>query len=167
MSARRIEAVADSSTFIALDLGGLIEKTVLLFSPIHLPVQVRWELRRKRSRRNRLRQLAGVVRSCHRYDLAASRLLVKAARSLQGRDWGEAEAIQQAVELGAILLADDAWARSIAARMGLRCMGTIGILDRLIEMRIIKLEDARLAVSRMMEGGIRLPEDELRSRALL
>lgn len=167
MSARRIEAVADSSTFIALDLGELVEKTALLFSRIHLPVQVRRELRRRRSGRTRLKQLSGLLRSCHRYDLAASRLLVKAGRSLQGRDWGEAEAIQQAVELGAILLADDAWARTIASRMGLRCMGTIGVLDRLIEMRIIDLEDARLAVSRMIGGGIHLPEDELRSRALL
>lgn len=159
-----MEAVADSSTFIALDAGGLIEKTVLLFSPIHLPVQVRRELRTKRARRPRLKQLAGVVRPCREYDLAASRLLVKPGRSLQGRDWGETEAIQQAVELGAILLADDLWARGIADRMGLRCMGTIGVFDRLLELRIVTQPDARSAIRRILDAGIRLPEDELRRR---
>lgn len=167
MNRHRIEAVADSSTYIALDLGGLIEKTVLLFNPIHLPVQVRWELRKVRARRDRLKQLAGVVRGCHKYDLAAGRLLVKTARGVRGRDWGEAEAIQQAVELGAILLVDDAWARGMATRMGVRYMGTVGILDRLLEMRIVKQEEAEWAVRRMIDGGIRLPVDELRVRGWL
>ena len=167
MKGRRIEAVADSSTYVALDIAGILEKTVLLFNPIHLPIQVRRELRRRRGRRDRLHQLRGVVRNCHQYDAVAGRLLLGKGRDAGQRDLGEVEAIQQAVALGATLLVDDSWGRSIAQKMGLTCIGSIGVLERLHELRLLNLDDVRSAVVRMMDGGIRLPIEYLKSKGWL
>lgn len=150
MKGRRIEAVADSSTYVALDIAGILERTVLLFNPIHLPIQVRRELRRKRGRRDRLQQLRGVVRSCHEYEAVAGRLLLVRGRDSGQRDLGEVEAIQQAVKLGATLLVDDSWGRSITQKMGLTCMGSIGVLERLHELRLLSLDEARLAITRVL-----------------
>jgi predicted nucleic acid-binding protein len=77
------------------------------------------------------------------------------------------EAIQQAVKLGATLLVDDSWGRSIAQKMGLTCIGSIGVSERLHELRLLSLYEVRSAVTRMREGGIRLPIEYLESKGWL
>lgn len=85
-------------------------------------------------------------------------LLVERAR--QGvADRGEAEAVVQAAAVGAAVVVDDPWGRTLAGRFGLDCHGSIWILRRLLQLGLISGQEVRSCCSRLIDSGIRLPAE--------
>jgi len=67
---------------------------------------------------------------------------------------GEMEAIALALERDAVLLTNDEDARKVGESLGLRSEGTLRTLLSLVELHLITADEAREALSRMIEGGL-------------
>lgn len=131
----------DSSCVLALDCLDLLPSLSVLFSKVLIPKAVRTELFRRRRTKDRLRRLFAnyaFLRQCNEYDQGAADFLL-AERALLGlKDRGEVEAVVQAAQVGASVLVDDAWGRKLAKRDGLDCHGTVWVLLRLHETRLLQ-----------------------------
>lgn len=133
-------AVIDSSCIISLDVLNLLPQLTYLFESIHIPKAVRRELYDVRSTRDRLRALLrqyAVIRRCNDYDQAAVNILWAERHSEGSKDLGEVEAVVQAAKLGAVIVVDDPWGRELAERYRLDYHGTLWILERLCELRLL------------------------------
>ena len=79
---------------------------------------------------------------------------VRILRMATGLDRGESEAIVLTDELKAdILLMDEAKGRKISGQMGIRIMGTIGLLINAYEDRLITAEEARKCIDELQRSG--------------
>lgn len=109
--------VSNSSPLISLGAIGRLELLHKLFGQISIPLAVQQEVR-------------SVEISTERWVVPRqvdNPLLPQALGS--ELDWGEAEAIALAVELGAdLLLMDERRGRRLASRFGLKVLGVLGIL---------------------------------------
>src|SRR6266702_5806529 len=112
----------DTSCVIALDHLDLMPKLSFLFSRVLIPKAVRSDLFRRRSTKNRVRALFrayAFVKPCDDYDKAAVDILL-AERTREGtEDRGEAEAVVQAAQVGAMVIVDDQWGRELAGQYDL------------------------------------------------
>lgn len=118
--------VADSSPLIGLARIGQLETLRKLASRVLMPPAVRDEItqhRREAPGAATIRQAAWIeVEAPDHLEAEALAILV---------DRGEAEAIALAQRLpGATLLLDDSRARRVAERLGIRRIGTVGLLRR-------------------------------------
>jgi predicted nucleic acid-binding protein len=110
MSAR--SCTIDSSCVIALDHLGLVPKLSFLFSIVLVPKAVREDLFKRRAAKNRLQSVFDTFaffQRCDGYKQGTVDFLL-AERAREGsRDRGEAEAVVQASEFGAVVIVDDSW----------------------------------------------------------
>ena len=84
---------------------------------------------------------------------------VRILRMATGLDRGESEAIVLTDELKAdILLMDEAKGRKISGQMGIRIMGTIGLLISAYEDRLITAEEARKCIDELQRSGRHIGE---------
>jgi predicted nucleic acid-binding protein len=74
---------------------------------------------------------------------------------------GERACLAVAVERGGILATDDMLARRIAARLGIKTTGTVGLLIMAIEARLISLDQANASLTAMIATGYRSPVESL------
>jgi predicted nucleic acid-binding protein len=121
-------AVVDASPLINLTHLGLARDLALFFDRVYVPRAVQEELNKKGRFRYRLNKLyrAGFFMKCMTADPFNVRLL------LNDLDKGEAEALIQAQEKQALyFIGDERRARTIAANMGKKPVGTLRLLARL------------------------------------
>ena len=104
--------VVDSTCLIGLERIGRLNILQALFDPIIIPPTVAREF--------------GTSLSWLQVEVPADRALVAALKMLL--DDGEAEAIALASELGHRIVLDDLQARSAGKNLGLKVIGTIGVL---------------------------------------
>ncbi len=150
----------DSSAVVALDHLDLLPRLSVMFSRVLLPRGVRAELFSLPGREERLGKLSESYRfieNCDDYDQTAVDILFSERRASGLRDRGEAEAVVQATEVGAMVLIDDAWGRRLAARFGRECHGTFWVLRRFHELGFASAAETRAHFFRVRERGIRLP----------
>lgn len=134
----RQTATIDSSCLIALIQLRLVEKLSILFDKVYVPKAVQQELSRRGGQRRQvvssLRRLA-LLQRCNVADPARVRLLlIETSRrpSRPKKDWGEAEAVIQATEVGAsTVIVDDALGRAWAEGHRLKSHGLLWILREL------------------------------------
>jgi predicted nucleic acid-binding protein len=121
-------AVVDASPLINLTHLDLARELTLFFDRIYVPRAVQEELNKKGRFRYRLNKLyrEKFFMRCMTADIFNVRL------SRAELDRGEAEALIQAQERQALyFIGDERRARTIAARMGKRAVGTLRLLARL------------------------------------
>jgi predicted nucleic acid-binding protein len=155
-------AVIDSSCIVSLDVLNLLPQLTYLFENIYIPKAVRRELYDVRSTRDRLRALLrqyAVIRRCNDYDQAAVNILWAERHSEGSKDLGEVEAVVQAAKLGAVAVVDDPWGRELAARFRLDYHGTLWILERLCELRLLFPAVLREHLLTLRARGRRFPLD--------
>jgi predicted nucleic acid-binding protein len=137
----------------------------LIFDQIHIPRRVREEYAKKPGSRRQLAHLRDELapyRYCNIADEVSVRLLLaeEAVKKKPRQDEGEAEAIVQASQIGApVVIVDDKRARRWAEARGLRCHGTLWILERLREQELIG--DLRPLLTILRREQIRLPGPEV------
>ncbi|MBN2229827.1 MAG: hypothetical protein JW779_09565 [Candidatus Thorarchaeota archaeon] len=73
-----------------------------------------------------------------------------------GTDIGEAAAILLAKEESALLLIDDKMGRSAAEILGIRCLGTVGLLLQALSDSLFKYEEFVELLDLMIDSGFRL-----------
>jgi len=154
----------DTSSVIALDHLGLLPQLSLLFSRVLLPKAVRAELFRRRKTKNRVQAILRdytFVETCDDYDKGAADILLIERGKMGVRDRGEAEAVVQAASVGAMIVIDDRWGRSLAARHGRDSHGTLWILRRLLELGLASSTTTRDRLLALTRCGIRLPRKEV------
>jgi predicted nucleic acid-binding protein len=109
----------DSSCVIALDHLDLVPQLSLLFSEVLVPKSVREDLFKRRATKDRLQGLFeayAFFQRCDHYDQGTVNFLL-AERAREGdEDRGEAEAVVQASQVGAVVIVDDPWGRELAER---------------------------------------------------
>ncbi len=150
----------DSSTVIALDYLDLLPQLSVLFSRVLLPKGVRAELFMRRSMKNRLRAIQdsfGFIEVCDKYDQTAVDLLLIERETSGLEDRGEAEAVVQATERGAMVLVDDPWGRELAARFDREYHGTVWILRRFHVLGLASSRLTRTHFVALFQREIRLP----------
>lgn len=110
----REPVVVDSTCLIGLENINHLDLLPRLFEPVHAPPEVGREF--------------GSSPDWLRIELPSNSALVKALKV--SIDDGEAEAMALAVERQWRIVLDDLKARDLAQRMGLRVIGTVGLLVR-------------------------------------
>jgi predicted nucleic acid-binding protein len=151
----------DASSVIALDHLNLLPQLSFLFSRVLLPGAVRTELFRRRATKDRLKTILdsyAFVAPCDDYDKGAVDILL-IERATQGvRDRGEAEAVVQAAEVGAVVVVDDRWGRKLARRFGRDFHGTFWVLRRFFDLGLISSGACRTHFAELFHIGARLPK---------
>ena len=151
----------DASSVIALDYLKLLPQLSFLFSRVLLPGAVRRELFRRRATKDRLKKILdsyAFVAPCDDYDKGTADILL-IERATQGvEDRGEAEAVVQAAEVGAMVVVDDPWDRKLAQRFGRDFHGTFWVLKRFFELGLISPGACRTHFAELFQYGIRLPK---------
>jgi predicted nucleic acid-binding protein len=79
----------------------------------------------------------------------------------QRLDPGEAECLALAQARGWVVVTDDRAARAHALRLGLGVTGTLGVLDRLVQRRLLSLQEANALLDEMIVCGYRSPVGSL------
>ena len=152
----------DTSSVIALDHLGLMPQLSFLFSRVLLPKAVRDELFKRRDTKKRVQSMLNsyaFVERCDGYDKASVDLLL-IERAVQGvKDRGEAEAVVQASELGATVIVDDLWGRTLAQRFGRDFHGTLWILQRFFQIGLVSSSATRRHFELLVLRGVRLPRE--------
>jgi len=143
----RDPVVVDSSCLISLERIGRLELLPALFDPVLVTPEVSREF--------------GVALAWLSVETPANTALVRALGLMV--DSGEAEAIALAQERGWRIILDDRRARAVAARLGVRVIGTIGALVRAKQEGVIPSLTPLLDA--LESGGFRLGE-ALRTEAL-
>jgi predicted nucleic acid-binding protein len=162
-------ATIDTSPLCSLEHLGLFRPLTFLFDRIYIPRRVQTEYRVKRNSRTRLasvcEELAPYER-CNEADEISIRLLLDEIRSTSQRlsrprrHEGEAEAIIQAIQIGApTVIVDEKTARKWALERNLQCRGTLWILEQLRERNLIGPLQPMLSI--LDKRGIRLPRTEV------
>lgn len=163
--------VIDSSCAIALDALDLLPQLTYLFHRLLIPSAVEEELYRRRRNRDRIKVLLrkyAFIEKCIGYDQTAVDLLLierrrKGSRDRGGavlqnkKDRGEAEAVIQATEDGAMVVVDETWGRKLAERHRLDYHGIIWVLGRRSELDLLSPVIVREHFLKLKELGIRFP----------
>jgi len=143
-------AVSNTSPLIALKHAGLLEKLGPLFRQIIVPPSVMRELGVKEKEYFQSMDFLSVEEPHDKKIAAILKLIV---------DEGEAEAIALALEKGSLLIIDDLKGRKLARRLGLRIIGTLGLLKAMKLKGLIK--EVKPAIERLKKKGFYLSKDLL------
>ena len=148
----------NSSVIIALAEIGLMGIMASLTAEVIIPRAVYEEVVVKGRGRPGSRELEELVHQ-GKVKLLASRdqALVKALHDPLGL--GEAEAIALAIEYNCIVVLDDRIARSKAKSMGLKVIGTIGLLRRAYDKGLIDKNKLIQALKQLREHGFRISDE--------
>lgn len=76
---------------------------------------------------------------------------------------GEAACIAILASRGGLLLTDDGPARYLAAALGIELSGTIGVLVKLLQRKILSFEEGSALLEGMIDRGYRSPVQSLRT----
>lgn len=151
----------DASSVIALDYLNLLPQLSFLFSRVLLPRAVRRELFRRRATKDRLKTILdsyAFVEPCDGYDKGTVDILLIERATHGVKDRGEAEAVVQAAEVGAMVVVDDPWGRKLAQRFGRDYHGTFWVLRRFFDLGLISSGACRTHFAELFHRGIRLPK---------
>jgi len=139
--------VVDSTCLIGLEKIGRLDLLPHLFQPVHAPPEVESE--------------SGFTPAWLGIEIPSNPALVSALKVMV--DDGEAEAIALALERNCRIVLDDRKARDLAQRMGLKVIGTVGILVRAKRAGLLPWVNPLL--NELTEKGFHLSE-ELKREAL-
>ena len=144
--------VSDTTPLISLLKINRLELLERLFGEVMIPKAVFDELtvdKRFRAEADLIRQKAFIVVK-HVNNQESASVLKRAT----GLDQGESEAIVLTDELEAdLLLMDEAKGRSVSAQMGLKIMGTIGILMAAYEESELTSDEVRTCIDGLQRAG--------------
>lgn len=144
--------VADTTPLISLLKINRLELLERLFGEVMIPKAVFDELtvdQRFRTEADQIRQESFIVVKPVNNQESASVL-----KRATGLDQGESEAIVLTDELEAdLLLMDEAKERSVSAQMGLKIMGTIGILMAAYEEDELTSDEVRACINGLQRAG--------------
>jgi predicted nucleic acid-binding protein len=141
---------------IALDFLGLLPLMATLFATVLIPKAVRKELFRRRRMKDRIQSALrnyAFLQPCDEYDQGAADVLLIE----RSGDRGEAEAIVQASQSGAVVIVDDRWGRRLASQFDLEHHGTLWVLERFYETGLISSNALREFLMRLLSGKYRMP----------
>ncbi len=151
----------------------LLPQLTYLLDRLLIPKAVRTEIYRRQDNIDRIEALLrdyAFVKECDDYDQGAvDQLLIE--RRFRGekepdgtepilqddKDRGEVEAVVQATELGAMVVIDEIWGRKLAERHRLDYHGTIWVLERLCDLKLLAPSTVRRHLVKLRELGIRIP----------
>ena len=150
--------VSDTSPLISLMKASLLDVLQRLFDTIIIPEAVFSELTTNPDYQDEAEQIKAApfitVVSVKEHKA------VDVLRRATGLDLGESEAIVYADENSAdVLLMDEAVGRRVAKSMGLRILGSIGILLAAYDERILTAEDVDAAVDTLKSANRRISEE--------
>ncbi len=141
-------AISNTSPLIALKHAGLIEKLSLVFRKVIVPPSVMKELSVKEREYFQSLSFLSVEEPHNKNVVTVLKTVV---------DEGEAEAIALALEKGHVLIIDDLKGRKLARRLGLRIIGTLGLL------KVMKLKglvrEVKPFIEKLIEKGFYIDED--------
>jgi len=141
-------AISDTSPLIALKHAGLLEKLSLLFQGVTVPPSVMRELSVKEKEYFQSLDFLSVEEPRDKRIVAVLKTIV---------DEGEAEAIALALEKGSLLIIDDLKGRKLARRLGLRIIGTLGLLKTMKLKGLIR--EVKPVIEKLKEKGFYLSND--------
>jgi predicted nucleic acid-binding protein len=150
----------DTSCVIALDHAGLVPLLSVLFTSVLVPKTVREELFKRRVTKDRLQAIFenfAFFERCDGYDRGAVDILLLERDRHGTRDRGEAEAVVQASQFGAVVIIDDLWGRELAERYALDYHGTLWVIEQFHDTRLVSSSRLRESLQTMRDRGIRLP----------
>jgi predicted nucleic acid-binding protein len=133
--------VVDSTCLIGLEKIGRLDLLPNLFQPVHAPPEVERE--------------SGFTPEWLQIEIPSNPTLISALKVMV--DDGEAEAIALALERNCRIVLDDRKARDLAQRMGLKVIGTVGILVRAKRSGLLPWINPLL--NELTEKGFHLSED--------
>ncbi len=144
--------VSDTTPLISLLKINRLELLERLFGDVMIPKAVFDELtvdKRFRTEADQIRQKSFIVVKPVNNQESASVL-----KRATGLDQGESEAIVLTDELEAdLLLMDEAKGRSVSAQMGIKIMGTIGILMAAYEEDELTSDEVRVCIDGLQRAG--------------
>lgn len=144
--------VSDTTPLISLLKINRLELLERLFGDVMIPTALFDELtvdKRFRTEADQIRQKSFIVVKPVNNQESASVL-----KRATGLDQGESEAIVLTDELEAdLLLMDEAKGRSVSAQMGLKIMGTIGILMAAYEKDELTSDEVRACINGLQRAG--------------
>ena len=132
--------VVDSTCLIGLERIGKLEVLPELFEPIYIPDEVAFEF--------------GVSLAWLKIETPSNRVIVNALKLTL--DDGEAEAIALALEKNYVIITDDKQARSVAKKLGLQVVGTIGMFIRAKQNNLI--DSLAEVIEDLESNGFRMSE---------
>ena len=138
-------AISDTSPLIALKHAGLLEKLSFLFQRVIVPPSVMRELSIKEKEYFQSLNFLSVEEPRDKRIVTVLKTIV---------DEGEAEAIALAMERGNLLIIDDLKGRKIARRLGLKIIGTLGLLKTMKLKGLIR--EVKPVVERLRKEGFYL-----------
>lgn len=141
-------AVSDASPLIALKHAGILEKLANLFHEVLIPPAVMREISVKEEEYFHSLGFLSVNEPHDKAMILALKAIV---------DEGEAEAIALASERRSLLIIDDLKGRKVAKKLGLRIIGTLGILKTMKLRGLIR--EIRPAIEKLMKEGFYISED--------
>jgi len=124
-----LRVVLDSSPLIVLAKLGLLESITKVFNDIEVPQGVLEEISKKKNE-----VYAGIIRLIRQGKIRIENVKKKLPRL----GLGESSAIFLALMKGKIVILDDKKARKLARELGLEVIGTLSILKKLHDERLLK-----------------------------
>ena len=152
----------DSSCVIALDYLDMIPKLSLLYSNVLVPKAVREDLFKRRSTKDRIQGIFekyAFFERCDGYESGTVEFLLSERRREGSEDRGEVEAVVQASQFGAAVIVDDRWGRKLAEQDDLEIHGTLWVLQRFHELKLLSSRELRACFVALRLRDIRLPWD--------
>lgn len=149
--------ISDTTPIISLLKIRRLELLEKLFGAVQIPKGVFSEL----TENQRFTKEAEVVKKCSYIQVVneIDENYVSLLRRSTGLDLGESEAIYLSDNGKAdLLLMDEVRGREVAARMGIRIMGTIGILTLAYEDSLISKDEIKKAIETLRDAGRHISE---------
>lgn len=149
--------ISDTTPLISLLKINRLDLLEKLFGQVQIPQGVFSEL----TENPRFRNEANIVKESHFINVIneIDENYVSLLRRSTGLDLGESEAIYLSDSKKAdILLMDEVRGREVAARMGIKIMGTIGVLGTAFEEKIISKSEIKNAIEILRNSGRHISE---------
>lgn len=149
--------VADTTPIISLLKIGRLDLLEKLFKTIKIPKAVFQEL----TSNSQFSKEAEIIKNCVFFDFieVANNEAVNTLQKETGLDRGESEAIVLAKEINSdLILLDEEAGRTVASKIGLAIMGTVGILIAARKQNFISSEDVKKAAETFRKTGRFLSE---------
>ena len=150
--------IADTTPIITLIKLQRLELLEKLFGSVMIPSAVYNEL----TKNPRFEKETEIVRRCNflKVQNVIDRQSIKFLREIVGLDAGESEAIALSDEHSAdLLVIDERKGRKAAQKLGLKIIGTIGILIQAFDSNLISKSEIISCVEKLRESDIRIGEN--------
>jgi len=147
--------VSNASSLIHLSMVGYLNLLERLFGNVIIPAEVLREVCSAKDTPDSIAISSAVDKGwiCTKSVVSGDTVLL--AKS-SGIDIGEAAAILLAKEERALLLIDDKMGRSAAEILGVKCLGSVGVLLQALSDSLLKFNEFVGILDRMIDSGFRL-----------